>query len=72
MTQTRVQQFLILVLMMGVIINVFVIRKQQKSQIRLLQVVKQQDDTIKLQRHAIVELENMLNAARANEPRRGN
>jgi hypothetical protein len=70
--QMRVQQFLILVLTLGTIVNAFIMRKQQKAQITLLRVVKQQDDTIKLQRHAIVELQNMLAQQRTNEPTRWN
>jgi hypothetical protein len=63
---------LILVLTLGTIVNAFIMRKQQKAQITLLRVVKQQDDTIKLQRHAIVELQNMLAQQRTNEPTRWN
>jgi hypothetical protein len=68
----RVQQFLILVLTLGAIANAFIIRKQQKTTINLLRVLQQQDDTINLQRHVIVELGNRLAQQRANEPRRWN
>lgn len=68
----RIFQLCLVIMLVLIGINAFIVRRHKEIEKHLREVVRQQDDTIKLQRHAIVELENMLAQQKAKEPQRWN